>query len=61
MEAILGKRISLNNNHNKSLKASPVCGRSLELNVSHQGSYSVLAAEWDKKVGVDIMESTRPS
>lgn len=33
---------------------------SLELNVSHQGNYAVLAAEMNRKVGVDVMQLTRP-
>lgn len=35
------------------------CG--LDLNVSHQGDYAVLAGEEGVRVGVDIMDCTRPS
>ena len=32
-----------------------------DLNVSHQGDYAVLAGEEGTRVGVDIMDCTRPS
>lgn len=36
-------------------------GRVPDLNVSHQGDYAVLAGEEGTRVGVDIMDCTRPS
>ena len=41
-------------------KARPVLSCPYDINVSHQGYYVVLAAEPDRKVGVDVMQLTRP-